>query len=196
MKTILSAPRAAGTFLRRFNRAERGAAAVEFSLVMLPFLTLVFGIVELALVLLVCTSLESATASAARSIRTGEFQQSGSNTKTDFKTLVCARMSWLAASCASNLWVDVRTFSNFAALAANGAQPPTSFNDASTCFTTGAPTDIVLVRTYYRWTLFTPVIDGMMANMGAGSGKRLLSTATAFRNEPYNDTPPVGAKCA
>ena len=168
---------------------------MEFALVSLPFLTLVFGILELALVLLVCTSLESATEYAARSIRTGEFQQGNANGKTDFKARVCANMSWLSVGCSTNLWVDVRTFSSFAALAANTAQAPTSFDGSTTCFTAGAPTDIVLVRTYYQWRLFTPLLDGMMANMGAGSGLRLLSTATAFRNEPYSDTPPIGAKC-
>lgn len=181
-------------FALRFARAERGAAAVEFALVSLPFFTLLFGIFELALILLVCTSLEQATESAGRLIRTGEFQQGSQTTKGDFKNLVCARMSWLASSCSASLWVDVQTFSSFAGLAANTRQPPTSFDPNATCFTPGAPTDIVLVRTYYQWKLFTPLLDSVMANMGAGD-MRQISTATAFRNEPYSDIPPVGAKC-
>jgi Flp pilus assembly protein TadG len=181
-------------FVLRFVRAERGATAVEFALVSLPFFTLIFGIVELAMILLVYTSLEQATETAGRLIRTGEFQQGSQTTKGDFKNLVCARMTWLASSCSGSLWVDVQTFSSFAGLAANAQQPPTSFDPNATCFTPGAPTDIVLVRTYYQWKLFTPLLDGVMANMGTGD-MRQISSATAFRNEPYSDVPPVGAKC-
>jgi Flp pilus assembly protein TadG len=184
-----------GPFLRRFSRADRGSTAVEFALVSVPFMILMFGIVELAMVFLVYTTLESAGETAARQIRTGEFQQSGANTKTDFRTLVCSNMSWLASSCSANLYVDVRTFGNFAALASNNPQTGTAFDPNTTCFTAGEPTDIVLVRIYYKWRLFTPGIDASLQNMGSGSGMRLISTATAFRNEPYNDNAPLGAKC-
>ena len=51
------------------------------------------------------------------------------------------------------------------------------------------------MRTYFKWKLFTPLIDSALQNMGSGSGLRLISTATAFRNEPYNEDPPVGAGC-
>ena len=181
--------------IKRFARADRGATAVEFAMVSLPLMVLIFGVIELAMVLLVCTTLESATESAARMIRTGEFQTSASNTRADFKALVCARMSWLSAKCASDLWIDVRTYSNFASLGGSAPQPGPTFNPAATCFTAGAPADIVLVRTYFQWRLFTPVLSAALEDMGGGSGRRLLSTATAFRNEPYNDNPPVGAGC-
>lgn len=180
---------------QHFAHAQRGGTAVEFALISLPFMILVFGVVELAMVLLVTATIESATEIAARQIRTGEFQQSASHSKTDFKTLVCSKMNWLQPQCAADLYVDVRTFSSFNALAGNGPTAGTAFNANATCFTAGAPTDIVLVRTYFRWRLFTPLIDAALQNMGAGSGMRLLSTATAFRNEPYNETPPVGAQC-
>ncbi len=184
-----------GRFAARFARADRGSTAVEFSLVALPFVMLIFATIELALVMLVCTTLDTAVEAAGRKIRTGEFQESGAATKSDFKAVVCARMTWLSSDCANNAYVDVRTFSNFAGLAANSPQAASSFNAASTCFTAGNPTDIVLVRIYYKWRLFTPLLDVAMENMGAGSGFRLLSTATAFRNEPYNDNLPVGAHC-
>lgn len=181
-------------FAARFVRATRGAVGVEFALICVPFVTMMFALVELGMALLAYTSMEAATHVAARQIRTGEFQESGSNTKVDFKNLVCANMSWLG-SCATDLYVDVRTFGNFAALASSSPMSGTSFNNASTCFTAGAPTDIVLVRAYFKWRLFTPLLDGALENMGSGSGIRLMSTATAFRNEPYSDSLPVGAKC-
>jgi Flp pilus assembly protein TadG len=182
-------------FATRFARAERGATAVEFAMISLPLAVLIFGVLELAMVLLVATSLESAVESSARLIRTGEFQTGASSTKADFKALVCARMSFLGAKCATDLYVDVRTFNDFATLAGNAPQNPAAFDTASTCFQPGQPTDIVLVRAYFQWTLFTPLLSNALEDMGGGSGKRLLSFATAFRNEPFNTNPPVGAAC-
>lgn len=179
----------------RFARAERGATAVEFSLISIPFLMLIFGVIELAMVFMVTTTLETATEHASRQIRTGAFQTSTANTKADFKALVCSGMTWLSDSCAANLHVDVRTFGSFGSMAVSQPQPGSTFNPATTCWSPGQPSDIVLVRTYYQWRLFTPLLDRALENMGGGSGLRLLSTATAFRNEPYSDDPPGGAAC-
>jgi Flp pilus assembly protein TadG len=182
-------------FVSRFARAERGATALEFGLVALPVLTLIFGLIEIALVFLVGATLDQATQAASRQIRTGEFQTSAANTKSDFKALVCARMTWLQAKCNADLWLDVQTYSDFATLA---AQPPINaptFNPAATCFSPGQPADIVLVRAYFEWDLITPLLNTALQNMGGGSGKRLISSATAFRNEPFNTNPPVGRAC-
>jgi Flp pilus assembly protein TadG len=182
-------------FIRRFARARRGAVAVEFAFVAFPFFLLLFGILELAMVFIVSTTLEAATEDAARRIRTGEFQTGGAVSKEDFKTSVCDRMSWLSATCGGNLYVDVQTFAvdDFAGMANSTAQAPSIFDPAATCFSAGGPTDIVLVHTYYQWTLFTPLLNGALVNMG--DGKRLISAVTSFRNEPYNNDPTVGAAC-
>jgi Flp pilus assembly protein TadG len=187
--------------LARFARAERGATAVEFGLVALPVLVMIFGLLELALVFLVTTTLDTATQFAARQIRTGAFQVSAANTRADFKTLVCSGMTWLSSKCATDLWLDVQTFSDFNSLATVAPVNPTTFNPSDplhptpTCFSTGQPTDIVLVRAYFEWDLFTPLLNNALENMGSGSGKRLISATTAFRNEPYNTNPPAGASC-
>jgi Flp pilus assembly protein TadG len=188
-------PSRLGRFVARFARAQRGVTAVEFGLVALPMLVLTFGALELALVFLVSTTLDSATETASRQIRTGNFQVSAANTKTDFKSLVCTGMTWLNDRCAAGVTVDVRTFSTFAALAAAPAVNPSTFNPAATCFATGQPTDIVLVRTYFIWNLFTPLLNNALENMGGGSGERLITSTTAFRNEPFNDNPPIGTSC-
>jgi Flp pilus assembly protein TadG len=184
-------------FIRRFVRARRGAVAVEFAFVAFPFLLLLFGIVELALVFTAATTLEAATESAARKIRTGEFQTSGAVGKTDFRQMVCDRMSWLSSSCSANLFVDVKTFAvdDFASMAASTGQSASTFNPTTTCFSPGGPADIVLVRTYYQWTLFTPLLNKALQNMGSGSGKRLISAVATFRNEPYSNATQIGAAC-
>lgn len=104
-------------------------------------------------------------------------------------------MTWLQSSCSANLTVDVQTFTNFTNQSNTSAVNPTQFNANTTCFTTGVAGDIVLVRTYYQWTIFTPLLNAALVNMGTGTGKRLITAAASFRNEPYSTAPSTGAGC-
>jgi hypothetical protein len=52
-------------------------------------------------------------------------------------------------------------------------------------FQPGGPCDVVLVRSFYAWRVFTPVLTPFLKNM-AGN-KHLVSSASAFRNEPYTN---------
>lgn len=178
--------------LRSFVRARQGATAVEFAFIAGPLLMLIFGILELALVFMMSTALETATTDAARAIRTGELQTSG-GTKEGFAKAVCDRMSWLGPACSSNLYVDVRTYNDFTGLKDDPAQGGNNFNKNNTCWSPGGPADIVLVRTYYSWQIFTPLISNALVN--SGTDKRLLTAVDAFRNEPYSNQAPTGAKC-
>jgi Flp pilus assembly protein TadG len=178
--------------LRAFGRARQGATAVEFAFIAGPLLMLIFGILELALVFMASTALETATTSAARAIRTGELQTSG-GTKESFAEAVCDRMSWLGSSCGANIHIDVRTYDDFTSLKNDPAQAGDSFKEEDTCWSPGGPADIVLVRTYYSWRIFTPLISNALVN--SGSDKRLLSAVDAFRNEPYSDQAPTMAGC-
>jgi len=59
---------------RRFAQREEGSAAVEFALVVVPFLALMFAIIQTALVFFAQQTLESVAANAARQILTGQAQ--------------------------------------------------------------------------------------------------------------------------
>ena len=183
------------SFLSRFLRARRGATAIEFAFIAAPFLLMLMAIVELGMVFVVTTGLDGATSAAAREIRTGRFQQGGKITKANFRDLVCTRMPVFPGSCSSDLYVDVQTFNSFNDLAQDMAQDAATFDPINTCFSPGAARDIVLVRTYYMWPLVTPGIAGAFGNSADGT-KRVVTSVAAFRNEPYNDNPSVGAQCA
>src|SRR5436309_9819104 len=100
--------------VRRFARAQDGAAAVEFSLVAAPFLAVMFAIMETALVFFAGQTLETAVADSARLILTGQAQNQ-SLTQTTFKNAVCARIYGLF-NCSSGVYVDVRTYANFSSV--------------------------------------------------------------------------------
>jgi Flp pilus assembly protein TadG len=182
-------------FIRRFVRARRGAVAVEFAFVALPFIMLLMALFELAMVFIVSMVLETATEESARMIRTGAFQTSGANTKADFRNLVCSNMSWFRTNCGTKMAVEVETFGidDFEAMAASTAPDLTGYPNITTCFAPGNAGDVVMVRTLYEWKLFTPLLNQALVN--AGGDMRLISSVAAFRNEPFNNGNPTGALC-
>jgi len=167
----------------RFARGRAGSTAVEFAMIALPFLALIMGIIELSMIYLVSTTLENATADVARMVRTGQLQTSGTTQNaSSFTTKICGELAWLS-SCSSNLYVDVNKISSWSSYSTT---PPTKNGQIDTTqlnFNMGGPGDIIMVRAFYQWTLFTPVLDGMAATLNGGT--TLITSTSAFRNEPY-----------
>ncbi|HWM45397.1 MAG TPA: TadE/TadG family type IV pilus assembly protein [Xanthobacteraceae bacterium] len=167
--------------LRRFVRHRGGAVAIEFPLILVPFLAFLYAIMETALVFFASQVLETGAQEAARLVLTGQAQGGGFNQST-FKTAVCARMTgWL--DCANKMSVDVRTFTSFSSvemtspLNANGTLASGGYNP-------GGPGDIVVVRLSYEFPIAIKLWNPNLANM-AGNNRLIIATA-AFRNEPYN----------
>lgn len=168
--------------VRRFGRANAGASAVEFALIAPLFFLFLFGIIELALVFLLSTSMENATSVASRMIRTGQ-HQTGGGSATSFKQNLCANLGWLAADCASKLAVDVRTFQTFDSVNMPSPVSNGNYDPSNMMFQAGGPHDIVVVRAYYQWGFITPLIGQAMQQLSNGS--MLVATTHVFRNEPY-----------
>jgi Flp pilus assembly protein TadG len=181
-----------GGVLRRFAADRSAMAAVEFAIVSIPFLALLFSILEIGILFMASTTIEAATVNAARQIRTGQLQQGGANSAVGFRNLVCGGMSWIStADCNANLSVDVRTYSSFAAINVTPPINGDAIDQTQLTFNDGAPCDIVLVRVFYPWTLITPLLEPGLPNLGPN--QRLIATAIAFRNENYQSQ---GAACA
>ena len=117
-----TAPRAPLTRLklvRRFAQGNDGMTTVEFGLVALPFLALLFAILETTMIFFASQTLETAVADAARLVLTGQAQSQGF-APSDFRTAVCARVHGLL-DCQNGLQIDVRTYASFSAI--NNAPP-------------------------------------------------------------------------
>jgi Flp pilus assembly protein TadG len=183
MRRSLPALRHLGRFVRRFALGRRGATAVEFALVSIPFLMLIFGIIEIGLIYFASISLENATYAAARQIRTGQLQTAGGATASSFTTLVCANMSWMGSSCTSNLSVSVQTFSSFQSVTSTTPVSNGQVVKTTLPFQIGGPGDIVLVQTYYPWTVLAPSLDRIGTPLNGS--QTLLQASAVFRNEPY-----------
>ena len=166
----------------RFAREKRGVAAIEFALVAIPFFMLLFGILELALVFVLSTALDNATDTAARQIRTGRLAAGAS--ATTFRKTICDELGWLSSgSCVNAMKVDVRTYPTFSGINLTSPIANGEINDASLSFSAGQGGDIVVVRAFYAWPIFTPLLTQAVSNLSGG--KRLVTSTIAFRNEPF-----------
>jgi Flp pilus assembly protein TadG len=168
--------------IRRFTRREDGVAAVEFGIVALPFLALMFAIMETALVFFASQTLETAVADSARLIMTGQ-AQSQNFTEAQFKTQVCSRIAGLF-DCAGGLKIDVKTYDSFALIST--AKPIDANGNLQTNFsyTPGTASQIVVVRLMYQWPIYVSLLG--LNNLADMSGnKKLIMATAAFRNEPY-----------
>ncbi len=167
-------------FVRSLLRASDGSAAVEFGMVALPFVLMMFAILELGLVFVTDSVLENATIETGRLVRTGR-ASAQSMTAGTFKDSLCGRMSIFAPDCQARAKVDVRVIPQFATTPPDPMAGGT-FNDGALTYSNGAPGDLVLVRVWYRQPLMTTFLSQGLSRMNDGAA--MLTATTAFRNEP------------
>ncbi|PZO52475.1 MAG: pilus assembly protein [Alphaproteobacteria bacterium] len=170
--------------LRRFAKARSGSAAVEFALVLAPFFLLTFALAEVAMIGFAQTSLDNGVSRIARLVRTGQAQMGGLG-EAQIKARLCQEMSsLLAVDCAANLFLDVNRFASFTAASQNNSPIQNGeFQEAGFSYRDTQPSDIVVVRAYYRWQVMTPMFQPVFQNVNGG--KRILVATMMFRNEPY-----------
>ena len=178
---LLRARRMLPKRLRHFARQNRGAAAIEFALVVIPFIAMLFAIIETAIVFFATQVLETAVADSARLILTGQAQNGGFN-QASFKNAVCARISGLF-DCSTGIYVDVRTFADFQSVSMTSPVDASGNMVNNFVYQPGTAGQIVVVRLFYQWPIYMQIWNPSLTNM-AGN-KRLLVATAAFRNEPF-----------
>jgi Flp pilus assembly protein TadG len=167
---------------QRFCSATAGATAVEFALLLAPFIALTFAILQTGIIFFAGQALETIAAKSSRFVLTGQAQMQGWSAS-DFKTQACALVTGLF-NCQSGVYVDVENYSSFAA--ANMAMPITNgtFNSGSLGFNPGGPGDVVVLRLYYQYPVFVQLLGFSLSNLNGGYN--LLAATAVFKNEPYN----------
>ncbi len=171
-------------------RDERGATAVEFGLLALPFFMIVGAILETAVVFLSGQILDTAVQDVSRLIRTGQVREMGITTAQDFKDRVCERLYGLFTNCdALHVEVDVQDTGRFSDITISA---PIDFANCKkdACdwtrpevFSAGQGSSIVVVQVYYKWPAIVSLGGYHLGNLGDGT--RLMSGTTVLRNEPF-----------
>ena len=168
--------------IRRLAGDREGAVAIEFAIVAIPFLFMMFSILEIGRLYALSSVLEDATMDAGRRIRTGEMQTSGASAAT-FRAAVCDRMSIFEGECEQRLSVDVRVMPQFANQTPPNPVAGGAFSEGQLTYQPGGADDIVLVRTFWRAPLFAPLVTQGLQKLSDGSA--VLTAASTFRTEPY-----------
>jgi len=170
-----------------FVHREDGATAIEFAILALPFFTLLFGILELAVIFFVQSNVQNAAFEIARTVRTGEF----TGNENQLKNAMCREMSpgisdAELATCRDKFQeVKVTPLGDFASTTSFApAQPTTNSNNAPPNVQTTQGGDTVLMEVTYRYELALPGTLSRMSNTTDGN-YRDIKVATAFRNEPF-----------
>jgi Flp pilus assembly protein TadG len=168
-------------FLRRFRRNDEGSAAVEFSLVAVPFFALLFAIIETGIVFFAGQVLETGMQDTGRLIYTG---QSSSMTATQLKQDLCDRVSILMTC--SGIDIDVKFYPAGTTITITDPISSGSYDTSGFSYDTIPSTPgTVVARAFYRWPLYVTGLGYNIANIGrnTSNSQRLLSAVAAFQIE-------------
>jgi Flp pilus assembly protein TadG len=168
-----------------FARDTRATTVVEFALLAPIFFAVIAAILQTSLTFFAGQVLESGMNDASRAIRVGEASRE-TWTAANFKAEVCGRLYGLFGDC-SDLHIDVRQINTFADATIT---VPLDLNCAQNCnwtepdrWTPGTASSVMLVQVYYRYPSYLNF--GPTGASHLPDGRRLLSSATIFRNEPF-----------
>jgi Flp pilus assembly protein TadG len=170
---------------RAFARDERGVTVIEFAILGLPFFTVIFAILETAMMFFASQVLDSAVEDASRMIRTGQAQSAGYSIS-DFRTLMCGYTFNLFGDC-STIKIKVEVISSFSSANTN---PTVQDCTETTCdwtltetYASGSGRDVVQVSAFHRWPLLVVLPYFNLKNQP--DNYRLISATRVFRNEPF-----------
>lgn len=176
----MSRPSGTKSGLRHLFRSRSGSTAIEFAILAMPFLLVVFAIFEIALLFTAELVLDKGTAYAGRMIRVGKVQQD-SMTRDQFAALTCDQVKILL-DC-NKLVFDVRSYPSFDDVPSNVPMSGDDVDSSQFQFNPGRGGTIVSLRTFYEWPILTDVLRQFFAKTKDGSV--ILMSMSTFRTEPF-----------
>ena len=163
--------------IKRLQKNEDGVYAIEFAIVIIPTLVLIFGIIELGLLFIANNLLDLGTQKASRLVRTGN-----AATVAEFKAQIDKTAGILLDT--SKITIDVTSYDDFDDFNKNrkkgGQNPDGSFPEN---YDPGEGESIMLVRVFY---IHKGYVSGIIPSNSATGKGHLLNSSFVFRNEPYN----------
>ncbi len=182
----------------QFNTEEKGIFSVEFALVLPIMLLMMFGTIEVGLIMFTQSLMEGALRDASRYGITGQ-EVVGEDRLTTIRTMISKRTVGLVDM--DTAQIDVLHYPNFGRIGEGEAYLDGDGNaqyDLGETFTdengngswdadigvagAGNAGEVVLYRIRYDW----PIISGYMTNHIGEAGQLPLSASVAVRNEPWD----------
>ncbi|MER9303554.1 pilus assembly protein [Mesorhizobium sp. M0293] len=176
-------------FFARFLRDRRGATAIEFAILSVPFALLVFAILESCISFAAQEVMANITDDVARQLRTGQLK-AATVTEDGLKTTICNKLQIIVAQdCKLQLLVDLRQYATFAdaALAGfkikdNDVKLTNGTTEQNFVVTAGAAESRNMLRVFYKWPIMTDLLAQSM-----GGNKTLHFASVTWQNEPFDN---------
>lgn len=177
--------------IRRLRRERDGATAVEFGLLILPFMLTLLGVFELGYTFFMMSALDSAARTSARAVMTGAVSTAGM-TAGSFRTgIVCPRLpsNFDCASVFINVTVVPAGTSPTGYYSyVNSAQsallvPP--LDSSANSFCPGSGGQYVVLQLLYPTSAFTQLFAGRSTATYQGKKVNVLMSTATFKAEPY-----------
>ncbi|MDB5523621.1 MAG: pilus assembly protein TadG [Rhizobium sp.] len=191
------------TLLSRFRKSRDGAAAIEFALLAIPFLMLIFATFETFLAFTGEQLMANAVDTMSRKIRTGEITfglgKPTDMTESEFREAFCAEIAILRmcssteAATPAKLYLDVRQFTTFADMPKDiprlSSAATSDLDTSEFAYAPGGPETKNMVRAYYRWQVMTDLVRPYLTNIRPANKiiptDYLIVSTSAFQNEKY-----------
>lgn len=163
------------------RRHDRAAAALEFAIVVVPFLTFLFAIFGAALNALYQLAFDEAVRNAARQI---QIDAPAGTSAASFASAVCTEFGFLAPNCLNSLSYNVQAStpaSGFAGLTPVTLSGSGQLANAFFVGTSRADNVNVLVQVAYQVPFYIPYFSTLLT----ATGTRSILATTTVRVEPY-----------
>ncbi|MET0575540.1 MAG: TadE/TadG family type IV pilus assembly protein [Mesorhizobium sp.] len=173
----------------RFWGDQSGSTVVEFSMLLLPFLLLLFAILETCISFAAGQVMANAVDDVSRQIRTGQIKADGLNA-TNLHNLICGKLEMMVASGCPGLAIDLRTEDTFSKLAAipmpiTGTGDARTINAGMTQVQKPMSLQKSMLRVLYPWPIMTNMMQKSLSTLA--DGKILLLATATWQNEPFDD---------
>ncbi|UJW86950.1 TadE/TadG family type IV pilus assembly protein [Devosia sp. SL43] len=165
----------------RLHRDQSGATAVEFALLIGPFLFLLLGVLEVSIHYFVSTAVDYAVQRTARLVRTGQ-AQTQDLVVDDLRQAMCDDILNLF-DCESNSYITIEELDSL-----NASTYVLPVNSSGTFIADqtiemGLGGSYVIVRGFFQ---FSPLLDVFGAlKPRLNNGNHLVVASVLFRNEPF-----------
>jgi Flp pilus assembly protein TadG len=187
----------------RFCKNRQGAAALEFAILAIPFIMLIFATFETFVAFAGEQLMANAVDTMSRKIRTGEITfglgKPTDMTESEFREAFCAEIAVLSmcsgneATTPSRLFLDVRQFASFADMPRDVPKISSeAYSDLDTtdfAFSPGGADSKNMVRAYYKWQVITDLIRPYISNIRSQGSliptDFLIVYTAAFQNEDF-----------
>ena len=169
--------------LTRFRRDRRGATAIEFAFLAIPFAMLSFAILETTISFTAQQVLNNAADKIGRMYRTGQLTATSTD-EAGFRNIVCGEISIIVGSGCPQLVIDFQNYDEFEDVPREIPHESDGDIDVSELkYDPGGAATINNIRLFYRWPVITDLMKPYMSNLP--NNKTLLFASVTWQNEDF-----------